>query len=88
MQRRFPARCHQLAASGETCVVQENGRALARLTPEPLAAAGTGRSCVEDLAEWERTHPDEADHDESFVAAWQRRGVMDARSPCADEQAM
>lgn len=59
-QRRFTRLCHELALSGDVCVIEENGKPLARLMPEPVPV-NSGRTIIEDIAEWDRVHQEADD---------------------------
>ncbi len=74
-QASFVQLCHELAESGETCMIEEGGKPLVRMVPEPSVSAGQGlrRSIMEDLAEWDRTHGLLPDDVPDFPDVWLER---------------
>ncbi len=69
--------CHDLAASGESRLIEEDGTALVRLVPEPVAILGLGqrRSIIEDLAEWDRVHGALPEDVPDFPDVWLARAA-------------
>ena len=75
-QRRFLPLCHELAESGEVCVILENGKPLVQITPSQPLMVEDGASpvgVIEALHAWAQQHPDEMDQDAEFVETWTMR---------------
>ena len=85
-QRRFLPLCHELAESGEICVIMENGKPLVQITPSLRAVTVSPPSggVIEALKAWQRDHPEEADEDASFIETWKMR-TGGWRDPLAED---